>query len=256
MLSIFKAIANEAGKEVLKHFDGKSSYNLKDPMQVLTQADIASHEILSNRLRKEFSGIPLVLEEQENKEPLPETCIVCDELDGSALFSRGIPEFSIVLSYIENKEPKVGCIYFPASATIILAEKGKGASLNGEKISLQRSKPLSHSLVSLEINNTLLDGHFEWIRNVSKEAMASRALGATGAGFKELLEGKTDIFLNLNGAKIWDFAAGAVAVREAGGLLVNLDGNPQKWDRVRMSSIISRDGDLLEQVLRLKPPIL
>ncbi|EQA34853.1 inositol monophosphatase family protein [Leptospira inadai serovar Lyme str. 10] len=253
LLPLFESISREAGEKILNYFDGKSEYSLKDPMQVLTDADIASHEVLFESLHREFSGIPIVLEEQENSEPLPTSYIVCDELDGTALFSRGMSEFSVIMAYVEDGKPVAGCIYFPAMASIVLSERGKGTTVDDHKIVFREKSDLSHSVVSLEINNTLTNEDFSWIANVVKNSLASRSLAATGAGFRELLLGKTDLFLNFNGAKVWDFAAGAVAIEEAGGILLNKEGKPLEWDKIRMSGVICKDSSLASSVFRLKP---
>ncbi|EPG74332.1 inositol monophosphatase family protein [Leptospira fainei serovar Hurstbridge str. BUT 6] len=253
LLLSFESISREAGDQILKYFDGKSEYSLKDPMQVLTNADLASHEILLESLHREFSGIPIVLEEQENSEPLPASYLVCDELDGTTLFSRGISEFSVIMAYVEAGKPVAGCIYFPATGSIVLSERGKGTTVDGRKVAFLEASDLSHSVVSLEINNTLTNEDFAWIANVVKNSLASRSLAATGAGFRELLLGKTDLFLNFNGAKVWDFAAGAIAVEEAGGILLSKEGKPLEWDKIRMSGVICKDSNLASSVFRLKP---
>lgn len=253
VLSVFKFAAKSAGTEILKFFGKESSFDLKDPMQVLTQADLDSHRILEEILKKEFSGIPLVMEEQNNYEPLPETFIVCDELDGTTLFSRGIKEFSVILTYVEKGSPALGCLYFPALDTYLTSQKGFGTFINDRKILMKKGGSLNRSVLSLEINNTFQDEDYRWIAKVSKNTLATRALAATGAGFLELLEGKTDLFMNLSGAKVWDFAAGVLALEEAGGIALDKEGNPLKWDKIRMSALLSRDQDILKEVYRLKP---
>ncbi|PJZ77708.1 inositol monophosphatase family protein [Leptospira neocaledonica] len=253
VLSVFEFASKSAGTEILKLFGKESIFDLKDPMQVLTQADLDSHRVLEEILKKEFPGIPLVMEEQNNHEPFPETFIVCDELDGTTLFSRGIKEFSVILAYVENGSPQVGCIYFPALDTYLISQRGVGTFINEKKILLKKGGSLDRSVLSLEINNTFQDEDYRWIANASKNTLATRALAATGAGFLELLEGKTDLFMNLSGAKIWDFAAGVLALEEAGGIALDKIGNPLKWDRIRMSALLSRDRDLLKEVYRLKP---
>ncbi|WP_246028164.1 inositol monophosphatase family protein [Leptospira fletcheri] len=253
ILSAFEVAARNAGAEILKAFRRSSEFRLKDPMQVLTDADLASHEILAGFFTRAFSDIPLVLEEQENSEPLPKTYFVCDELDGSALFTRGISDFSVILGYVENGRPYAGCIYFPNSDSFVFAERGKGAYLDGRRIEFSGSFPLAKSVLSLEINNTLSEEDFSWIFKVVKSAMTSRSLGATGAGFRELLSGGTDLFLNLNGAKVWDFAAGAVAIEEAGGTLLDKNGQSLAWDKIRMSAVIGKDKSLIGEAFGLKP---
>ncbi|TGL34052.1 inositol monophosphatase family protein [Leptospira koniambonensis] len=253
ILSVFKFASNSAGAEILKLFGKESTFDLKDPMQILTQADLDSHRVLEKILKKEFPGIPLIMEEQNNIEPLPGTFIVCDELDGTTLFSRGIKEFSVILAYIENGSPKVGCIYFPAKDTYLTVQRGIGTFIDDRRILLKKGGSLDRSVLSLEINNTFQDEDYRWIASASKNTLATRALAATGAGFLELLEGKTDLFMNLSGAKIWDFAAGVLALEEAGGTALDKEGNPLKWDKIRMSALLSRDLDFLKEVYRLKP---
>ncbi|TGK02860.1 inositol monophosphatase family protein [Leptospira langatensis] len=253
ILDVFRFASKQAGSEILKLFNGSSEYDLKDPMQVLTEADLRSHQILEEILNKEFPGLSFVMEEQENPEPLPKTCVVCDELDGTALFSRGMKEFSVILSFLQDGSPYAGCIYYPCSDQFLLSEKGKGTFIGEDRIRLSRGGNLDRCILSLEINNTFQDSDYQWISAVSKRALATRALAATGAGFLELLEGKTDLFMNLSGAKVWDFAAGVLALEEAGGSALDKNGEPLAWDKVRMSAILGRDANLVKEVYRYKP---
>lgn len=252
ILKIFTDASRTAGEAILELFDGNSRFDLKDPMQILTEADLRSHEILEKVLKTEFSGIPLIMEEQQNSEPLPNTCVVCDELDGTTLFSRGIGDFSVILSFLENGSPKVGCIYFPAKGILLLSSKNGGTFLNGSRVVPGRSRGLELSVLSLEINNTFSEENFLWVNAVSKNALATRALAATGAGFLELVQGKTDVFMNLSGAKIWDFAAGVLALEEIGGLALDNEGEPLRWDRIRMSGILGRDANLVREIYRYR----
>ncbi len=253
ILRIFQYASQTAGREILKFFDGNSSFDLKDPMQVLTQADLVSHGILEEILKKEFPSLTVVMEEQENEEPLPKSFIVCDELDGTAVFSRGMREFSVILAYINEGVPSVGCIYYPVSGCLLLTSKEEGTFIDGKKIRLIQGGSLDRCILSLEMNNTFGEDDFSWINRASKHTLATRALGATGAGFLELLQGKTDLFMNLSGAKVWDFAAGILALEEAGGFVMDRNGNPLSWDRVKMSVIMARDSELLRQLYELKP---
>ncbi|TGK62180.1 inositol monophosphatase family protein [Leptospira wolffii] len=253
ILSTFVYASKQAGATILELFDGKSSFDLKDPMQVLTEADLRSHTILKEILEKEFRGLSLIMEEQQNSEPLPRDYIVCDELDGTALFSRGIGEFGVILAHVEKGRPREGCIYFPASETFLTSSLGGGAFVNGSRILPKKTGTLELSVLSLEINNTFQDDDFAWINRVSKNVLATRALAATGAGFLELLQGKTDLFMNLSGAKVWDFAAGVLALEEAGGLALDKTGEPLVWDRIRMSAVMGRSPELVKELYRFRP---
>ncbi|TGL60761.1 inositol monophosphatase family protein [Leptospira sarikeiensis] len=252
ILSIFKFASKAAGEEILKSFGKLGNFDLKDPMQILTQADLDSHLILEKILKERFPDLPFVMEEQHNSEPLPGSFIVCDELDGTTLFSRGIKEFSVILAYVENGSPKVGCIYFPALNIYVTSIRGNGTYINDARIKLQNERSLDHSVLSLEINNTFQDEDYRWISNMSKRTLATRALAATGAGFLELLEGKTDIFMNLSGAKIWDFAAGVLAFEEAGGFVLDKNGKSLEWNKIRMSAIMGKVPELLKKVYEYK----
>ncbi len=80
--------------------------------------------------------------------------------------------------------------------------------------------------------------------------MSTRCLVCATAGITELLLSRTNLYVNCKGRKIWDFAAGALAVEEAGGVVKHIDGTEIIWDKIEMDILLVVNTDIAEEALR------
>jgi len=217
--------------------------------QLVTRADLAAHALIEAELEWNFPGVARVMEEQANDGLPLAPFFVVDELDGTIPFSRGMNEWAVMLARIDGR-PTHGVIFLPAWQIVIAAQRGRGCWLNGAKLRLDSSRSLADAVLGLELNLYLtLEDQRRYVYRLSGQALSTRCLACAGAGVAELLLGRTDLYVNCRGGKIWDFAAGALAVEEAGGAALRIDGAPIAWDSIEMDVLLAANTRMANEAL-------
>lgn len=251
ILESLSAIAREAGRLLTGLQSRRLDETFKGPGDLLTQADLTSHAFLRSELADCFPGLPFILEEQANG-IIPDTaCIVGDELDGTIPFARGMRDWGVLLARLEGR-PTHGVIFLPAWDLLITAERGKGCWVNAERVRFSARAAFNEIVLGTELNPRLTDAHRRRIIDpLSTNTLTTRCLACGAAGFAELILGRTGLYVNCKGGKIWDFAAGVLAVEEAGGIARRLDGGPIDWRCLEMDVLCASSTAIADEALRL-----
>jgi myo-inositol-1(or 4)-monophosphatase len=149
-----------------------------------------------------------------------------DPIDGTNNFAQGIPLACISVGLWDHKGPLVALVYNPITESIYTAKRGKGARLNGNLISVSKTREPMEAL-----------GGVGWTRSNNKAQRAklfkvgvekfgkARALGTTTLQMCFVADGKMDFYFG-TGMYIWDIAAAALIVQEAGGRVTDMQGKP------------------------------
>ncbi len=201
----------------------------------VTVADIKAQNIVFKMLGDAFPGTVVLSEElsEEEREPLKDqnfSGFVIDPIDGTYNFKRGMRESGISLGLVENGEIVMAAVYDPYKDELFYAEKGKGAYLNGERISVNPDYAGLNG-ASVATSNGYDGDAFD--RNISRHGKIRELTGNTPwttiQGSAVLVMtwvacGRIDAFHH-NGLKPWDNAAAFLIVREAGGVVQTLTGD-------------------------------
>jgi myo-inositol-1(or 4)-monophosphatase len=224
-LAIFAA--KKAGQRLLKEFKKLSLAKIKakDKHDILTPADLESEKIILDLIQKKFPGHSILTEESSPKIKKSPFIWVIDPLDGTTNFAMKNPIWSIAISLWKNNKPLFGVVFAPAMNEFFVAETGKGACLNGQKIKVSKITKLQESLL------TFCHGHCEQdikraIKLYQKFKLGGRDLRQLGSAAIEMgfvAAGRTESIM-IPGANPWDVAAGTVLVREAGGRVTDFEG--------------------------------
>ena len=245
-------IAEAAGAAILALGRQALDASLKEPGQLVTAADRLSHEIMEPELARRFPGVARVMEEQENPETLPASYLTADELDGTAIFASGFPDWAVTLALVENGQPVAGVMHQPVLGVTVTAAKGGGAWLNGERLRLAAGTALNSSIVMLEINRFISEADFGWVRRVALGSLAGASQATAVGNTISLLRGRANVYLNCGGAKVWDFAAAALAVSEAGGVVLADHGGAIDWRRLPVGALLAANRQVADEVLALR----
>lgn len=146
-----------------------------------------------------------------------------DPIDGTTNYLHGLPYFSVSVAYMVNGRTELGVVYHPMQAELFAAERGKGASLNEVSLLAPRAGPaLAASVAAIEPKQ---------LSAVLRSAIAAhppyysmRNWGAGTLDWCYLAAGRFDVFLH-GGQKLWDYAAGALILEEAGGVVETIEGD-------------------------------
>ncbi len=254
LLDPMTALAREIGDELLAMQRaagaqiGALVLRRKGAADLVTEADEHAHRRLLAALPA-LSDLPVVLEESARHRIPDGPFWVCDELDGTINFSRGRPGWGISLARVDGV-PTHGVFYLPALGVLVQAVRGRGTWLNGAPVRLGAGPvALTDAVAGCELN----PHHAPVLRRRYVDPVTLRTLTTTVAACAvesaaELLQGRTDLYLNCRGAKIWDFAATALAVEAAGGVTRSLDGRPLCWDAVEMGVLFAANAALADAV--------
>lgn len=246
LLQVSIRLCLEAGKEILRIYNGEFSIDKKKDDSPLTLADLESNRILFRGLSD--TGIP-VLSEEEREIPYEvrkdwQYLWLIDPLDGTKEFIKRNGEFTVNISLIEGQTPVLGVIYAPARELLYFALKAQGAfkqenpsSFNdindimktAEGLPLERKKRPFTVVASCSHMSEKTE---EFIENLKKEFDQVEVLSA-GSSLKFCLiaEGLADLYPRFGPTMEWDTAAGHAIVEEAGGRVITLEGKPLLYNK-------------------------
>ena len=218
--------AEKASKSVIRDFGEveKLQVSKKGPRDFVTKTDKHVEKILIEELSKIKKNYSFLSEEVgaiENKDK--ENIWIIDPIDGTTNFLHGIPHFAICIALESKKEIISGLIFDPIKDEMFYAEKNKGAYLNNQRLRVSNKNSIDECLFS--------SNH----EGVKFSNLNMRYSGCAALDLAYVASGRLDGFFH-NKINIWDVAAGALLVEEAGGIVNNLDKfKPNKID-IRASS--------------------
>lgn len=223
-LEIAKAAAEEAGKELIKHFgniEAESKNSTGDVSgDIVTRLDRETEELLAQRLGAFDPSIGFRGEESGIRTD-GETTWLVDPIDGTNHFVRGLPFCTTMIALIEDGQVVLSVINDFVRGEMYWAILGHGAFCNGEPIHVSQ-RPLSHSLVHIESKVDKPENMEAFVR---MNAVAGNTFNMLNCGWdfimiaKGLIDGR--IGLDPYGFD-WDFAPGSLLVTEAGGIATNI----------------------------------
>ena len=217
--------ASQIAKERFGKVSGKEKAD--DPNQILTETDIEIGKFLGEEIRKEFPEHNLIDEELGVLDNGSEFTWTVDPIDGTSNFANGVPMYGIMLGLLRGSIPIAGGISLPEFSKILVAEKGKGAFANDQKVYVTKETNLRQVLVSYGI-----DGHPENLslseeegRFVGKLVPKIRNLRASNSVFDTVMvaEGNYGAMMNKT-SRIWDNVGEQVIIEEAGGVFTDFEG--------------------------------
>tara|TARA_Y100001935_G_scaffold193731_1_gene161825 strand:- start:215 stop:955 length:741 start_codon:yes stop_codon:yes gene_type:complete len=226
-LNIMIKAAEKASKSVIRDFGEieKLQVSKKGPRDFVTKTDKIVERILIDELSKTKKNYSFLSEETgsiKNKDK--ENLWIIDPIDGTTNFLHGIPHFAICIAHKNKKEIKSGVIYDPIKDEMFYAEKNKGAYLNNQRLRVSNKNLIDECLFS--------SNH----EGVKFSNLNMRCSGCAALDLAYVASGRLDGFFH-NKINIWDIAAGALLVEEAGGIVNDLDKfNPNNIN-IRASSV-------------------
>ena len=222
-LNIAKEAAIEAGGIILNYY--KADYEIQEkgyhnPVTTADhEADTRLKEILLNA-RPDYGW--LSEETVDSRERLEKERVwVVDPLDGTKEFIEGVPHFVVSIALVESGTSIVGVLFNPVTNETFTAAQGEGAQLNGEAIQCT-TKDNVKDMVILNSRSETRRGLWEPYAGTFGEL---RAIGSVAYKLGLTAAGQADIFASLRPKSEWDICAGTCIIQEAGGKVIDLNGN-------------------------------
>jgi myo-inositol-1(or 4)-monophosphatase len=242
LLAEYMAVCEKAvrlGGDAVQAWAGKFDVRKKGPADLVTQADLASQQAISQTIWKAFPEHRIIGEEDAGL-PLDANAAlrrsefrwIIDPLDGTTNFVHGVPHYAVSLALERNGDLLVAAVLDPMQNELFTAVAGQGAKLNGQPIHTSNVATLSDALgvvgfppdVSPESPDLLV-----FLRAIFR-CQAIRRSGSTALNLAYLAAGRYDVFWSFS-AKIWDVAAGILLLTEAGGSVCSPEGQKYHIDQ-------------------------
>jgi myo-inositol-1(or 4)-monophosphatase len=222
------SLAGDAGRLLKDRFHVKHTVDYKGAIDIVTEADRLSEELIIKRIAQSYPQHDILAEESPATTKDSGYRWIIDPLDGTTNYAHGYPVFCVSIALEINGVVEWGVVYNPMLEEMFFAERGHGAILNGVKISVSLEQELSKSLLATGFPYDIRvssDNNLHFFSRMAKQAQAIRRAGSAALDLAYLAAGRFDGFWELK-LKPWDTAAGWLMILEAGGQVTDLLGNP------------------------------
>ncbi|MBF0124002.1 MAG: inositol monophosphatase [Magnetococcales bacterium] len=233
--------AREAGTIALQQFDRHDRLTIEEKgrSDLVSEADrLVEKEILFH-LRKGYPQWDIVSEESRPKrQQRSEWCWIIDPIDGTTNFVRGVPHFAISIALMYGQEVVTGVVYHPVSGELFVAERGCGAFLGNHRMRVSKTERLQQALLCTGFpvrQPQQLPSYLAAFNALLPLCHDIRRTGSAALDLAYTAAGRFDAFWEM-GLASWDIAAGALLVREAGGIVSDFEG---KNDFMRSGAIVA-----------------
>jgi myo-inositol-1(or 4)-monophosphatase len=257
LINVMVKAARRAGRSLKRDLGEIENLqvSLKGPANFVTLADKRAEEMLHADLTKARPGYGFIGEEGGIREgqDRSHTWIV-DPLDGTTNFLHGIPHFAISIGLQREGTMIAGLIFNPANDELYIAERGKGAFLNDQRLRVAGRRNLSECVIACGLPHIGRGDH-----NLSRLEMMEiqnrvaglRRFGAASLDMAFIAAGRLDGYWERN-LSPWDMAAGAIIVREAGGMVSCVDGES---DPLKTGNLICGNEFIHAELVKILKPL-
>ena len=218
-LNIMIKASEKASKGLIRDFGEleQLQVSIKGPSDFVTNADTKAEKIIIDELTKYRKNYSILSEESGSKENKDiDNVWIIDPIDGTINFLHGVPHFAISIALKSNNEIVSGLIYDPIKDEMFYAEKNNGAYFNNKRIRVSKRKKMEDCLfASGEIDN-------ENIKQKTNAKLSIRKSGSAALDMAYVAAGRYDGYFQ-HDLNLWDIAAGIILIKEAGGILNEID---------------------------------
>jgi len=220
---------------------------------IVTQYDVLIQEFCVNSLSGKFPEAHFICEEADNSSPDPYALtFVIDPIDGTSNFAHHFRHSCTSVACVQDGSPVAAVIYNPFSDELFSAVKGEGAFLNGTSIHVQEQE-LSRSLVlfgTAPYNMELAEDTISRIRSLYGKCLDLRRSGSAALDLCYVACGRAGLFFE-DILSVWDYAAGALIVAEAGGICTALDAKPLVFNQPVKCSVLAGTSKTINEYMNL-----
>jgi myo-inositol-1(or 4)-monophosphatase len=240
-------LAHEAGALLREKLNLPRSVTHKGQVDLVTDADQASEVILASGLREAFPDHRLIGEEGSRGSVDSPYGWVIDPLDGTTNYAHRYPHFAVSIGLEFRGEPVLGVVYDPMREEVFQAIRGRGALLNDKPIAVSTIDTLIDALLATGFSYQIEERRNSYVlwNVINNTAQGVRRDGSAALNMCYVAAGRLEGFYELP-VNAWDIGAGAVIVREAGGIVTNYNGSAfGLYDR----QVVATNGHIQDQLI-------
>lgn len=241
----------KAGTILRKGFGTKYQIAMKPGVHnYVTEYDHASEKCIIEYIQSKYSNHSFLCEESgSTSSKNSEILWIIDPLDGTTNFAHNIPIFCISVGACQNDEMISGVIYQPMTDELFVAEKGKGAYLNHEKLHVSTTKHFVGGAGSTTFPMNISENPMKCIDHfihILKTGTIIRNLGSSAINLAYVAAGRFDAFWSIS-LRSWDISAGKLLIEEAGGKVTNYSG--EKYGVLSNEPLVASNGVVHDELL-------
>ena len=236
-LNVMIKASEKASKILIRDFGEIENLQVskKGPSDFVTNSDLKTEKIIIEELKKARPKYSIISEENgfEENHDKNNTWII-DPIDGTVNFLHGIPHFAISIALKSNNEIVAGLIFDPIKDELFFAEKNNGAFFNNHRIRVSKKREIDDCLFATggKINN--------------EPDLSFRKSGSAALDMAYVASGRYDGYFQKD-LNLWDIAAGIILIKEAGGLINEIDLSNHENIKIIASSV-DINGKLLQKL--------
>lgn len=250
MLNIAVRAARAAENVIIRQIDHIQDLPVsrKSRNDFVTEVDKQAERAIIDTIHKSYPDHAILAEESGQQGDSQYVWII-DPLDGTTNYIHGFPQYAISIALQHRGELDQAVVYDPLRQELFTASRGAGASLNNKRIRVSKQNRLEGALLGTGFpfkQQERLDDYLKSFRALFPMTAGIRRAGAASLDLAYVACGRLDGFWEL-GLKPWDMAAGALLVKEAGGLISDLDG---RENYLKSGDVIAATSNLHNEMLQ------
>lgn len=244
--------AVEAGSKILLHYFNDKNLQVSNKTGInnlVTEADHASEKAIIGTIQEAFPDHYILSEEAGELKMDSDYKWIIDPIDGTINYAHGIPLCCVSIGLEHNGQMILGAVHNPFMKEFYLAEKGNGATLNGEPIFVSAQPSVDRACLVTGFPYTYLDqpnGPLDVFDKFIRKGIAVRRLGSAAIDLCWVAAGRFDGFYE-HLLHAWDSAAGFLMVEEAGGRVTDFKGD---YYSPYQPHILATNGKIHEEMLK------
>ncbi len=247
-MDVVTEAARAAGQIILDRFHTSLQVSFKGRADVVTDVDLAAERTVLGLLRDEYPDFGVLAEESSPvKTGSPYTWVV-DPLDGTRNYSMGVPHFCTVVALARDGETVLGVTYDPVREEMFIAESGKGATVNGRPLEVSDKDDIESAVIAFDLGyvDEKAGVALDLVRSFWPNIQGFRLMGSSALGMAYAAAGRVDLYFH-HALSPWDTVSGLLLAREAGGEVVDRQGERAG---LHTPSVIASSPRLIQSFLR------
>ncbi len=249
--------ARAAGNVILQGMNqlDRLTIETKHHNDFVSNIDRAAEQEIIEIIHKAYPDHAILGEESGQLGDSSEVTWIIDPLDGTSNYIRGVPHFAVSIAVRENGIIRHAVIFDPIRDELFTASRGQGARLNNQRLRVSTRRELGGSMIATGIPSrdfTHLQPYLQVLNKLIPQVGDIRRNGAAALDLAYVAAGRFDGFWEI-GLQLWDFAAGVLLIKEAGGLISDFAGGE---DYLTTGDIVTGNPRVFKALLQRIQPVL
>ncbi|MCB1773262.1 MAG: inositol monophosphatase [Gammaproteobacteria bacterium] len=225
--------ARQAGSVIMRSFSRLDTLTVaeKQTNDYVSEVDRNAEQAIIDTIRRAYPSHAILAEESGSRGKDDFQWII-DPLDGTTNYLHGFPQFAVSIALSHRGRLESAVVYDPVRDEMFTADRGAGALLNDRRLRVTEQRGLPGALLGTGIpfrDQRYMDQYLGMLKTLTQTTAGIRRPGSAALDFAYVAAGRLDGFWEL-GLSVWDFAAGALLVQEAGGMVSDIGGGSRHLD--------------------------